>query len=237
MPNESVHRSSLRKRLLLVTALLVVAAFVASSDLLRGVVNDLVGVAEDIVRRHPRLGMIAFVVLAGLSALLAFFSSAIVVPVGVKAWGQSTTFVLLWLGWLLGGAATYTIGRYLGRPVIRLFVSEERVAYYEGRISRRAGFSKILLFQLALPSEVPGYVLGTVRYRFLTYLGALAIAELPFALGAVYLGVTLLRGSYILLLIVGAAGLLLSAGAMVYFHRRIARQSTQSEGPRPPDDF
>lgn len=229
MNQESVHRSSLRKRLLLVGALLVGAAFVASSDLLRGALNDLVAVAEEIVGNHPRLGMVAFVVLAGLSAILAFFSSAIVVPIGVKAWGQGTTFVLLWLGWLLGGAATYAIGRYLGRPVMRLMVSEERVAYYERRISKRARFPMIVLFQLALPSEIPGYVLGTVRYRFFTYLCALAVAELPFALGAVYLGVTLLRGSYVLLLIVGFAGLLLTAAAMVYFHRRITPQSSQEE--------
>lgn len=223
MSLDDAHRASLRKRLLIVTALLALAAVAAASEWSRQGLNELVALAEQIVLRHPRLGMIAFVAVSALSAILAFFSSAIVVPVGVKAWGEGITFVLLWIGWLLGGMATYAVGRFLGRPAVRLLVSEDRVRYYETRLSRKAGFPLILLFQLAVPSEIPGYVLGTARYRFLTYLAALALAELPFAIGAVFLGASLMSGSYILLLIVGLAGLGLTAWAMVYLHRRLHR--------------
>ncbi|HEY0590369.1 MAG TPA: TVP38/TMEM64 family protein, partial [Thermoanaerobaculia bacterium] len=66
------------------------------------------------------------------------------------------------------------------------------------------------------------YVLGTLRYPFARYLAALAIAELPFAVGAIYLGWTFLRGSYILLLIAGTAGIAISAAALHHFHARIS---------------
>ncbi|MGH9458899.1 MAG: TVP38/TMEM64 family protein [Thermoanaerobaculia bacterium] len=221
------HLSPFRKRLLVLTALLALAAWIAASDAPREALTALVETAEEIVRRRPEWGMVAFVVLAAFSAILAFFSSAVIVPVGVKAWGEGITFLLLWSGWLLGGMLTYGIGRWLGRPVVRLLVSEERVAFYETRLSRRARFPLILLFQIALPSEIPGYVLGTLRYSFPRFLLALAIAELPFAAGAIYLGWTFLRGSYILLLVAGFVGIALSAWALHAFHERIARRDAQ----------
>jgi uncharacterized membrane protein YdjX (TVP38/TMEM64 family) len=100
-------------------------------------------------------------------------------------------------------------------------VSGERVDYYAERISSSAGFLTILLFQLGLPSEIPGYVLGAIRYRFLTYLAALAIAELPFAVGAVYLGEGFLQRDYVLLIGVGIAAVALSAFAFRHLHRRL----------------
>ncbi len=216
------HLPHLRKRLLVAAALLALAGWIAASDTPREWMNQLLAAAESVVRAHPRAGMLGFVALAAASAVLAFFSSAVVVPVGVKAWGEGWTFVLLWTGWLLGGGLTYAIGRFLGRGAIRLLVSEERVSFYEQRVGRRVGFPMVLLFQLALPSEIPGYVLGTLRYPFGRFLLALAIAELPFAAGATYLGWTFLRGSYILLLTVGAAGIAISAAALHHFHARIS---------------
>ncbi|HSN67834.1 MAG TPA: VTT domain-containing protein [Thermoanaerobaculia bacterium] len=215
------HLPHLRKRLVVAAALLALAGWVASSDALRQWMNEILTVAEEIVRRHPNAGMLTFVALAAVSAILAFFSSAVIVPLGVKAWGETSTCFLLWLGWLLGGALTYAVGRFLGRGTIRLLVSEERVAWYEERVGKRLRFPTVLLFQLALPSEIPGYVLGTLRYPFTRYLLALALAELPFAIGATYLGWTFLRGSYILLLVAGAAGIAISAAALHHFHARI----------------
>jgi uncharacterized membrane protein YdjX (TVP38/TMEM64 family) len=222
MTAQAPHLPHLRMRLVVAAALLALLGWIAASDAPREWLNQLVTAAEGVVRRHPRVGMLTFVALAAASALLAFFSSAVVVPVGVKAWGEAWTFVLLWVGWLVGGVATYAVGRYLGRGAVRLLVSEERVAYYEQRIGRRVRFPMVLLFQLALPSEIPGYVLGTLRYSFGRYVAALAIAELPFAIGAIYLGWTFLRGSYILLLVAGAAGLAISAAALHHFHMRIS---------------
>jgi uncharacterized membrane protein YdjX (TVP38/TMEM64 family) len=105
--------------------------------------------------------------------------------------------------------------------VIRWFVSRERVEYYSKRISSEAGFFTVLLFQIALPSEIPGYVLGTVKYRFPVYLAVLAIAELPFAIGAVYLGEGFVTRNYLLLIGIGIAGITFSALAFHHLHRRL----------------
>ena len=71
-------------------------------------------------------------------------------------------------------------------------------------------FGHVLLFQLAVPSEIPGYVLGLAGCRFRTFAIAMALGELPFAIGAVYLGESFLKRNYALLLTIGVAGVLLS---------------------------
>jgi len=92
------------------------------------------------------------------------------------------------------------------------------------QVSQRAPFGLVLLFQFALPSEVPGYVLGIVRYHFGRYIAALSIVELPFAVGTVYLGAGLLARRAILIISIGAAGALLIALAFHLLHKRLAAE-------------
>ena len=141
--------------------------------------------------------------MALVSAMLAFFSSAVLTPIGVYAWGAFETFLLLWSGWLLGGMLSFFIGRYLGRSVVAVLLGESRLANWEAQVGSHTRFFHILLIQAALPSEIPGYVLGTLRYRFAVYVAALAIAELPYALGTVILGESFLRGETILFGVIG----------------------------------
>ena len=45
-----------------------------------------------------------------------------------------------------------------------------------------------------MSSEIRGYLLGIMRYLFLLYLLALAITELPYVIGVVYVGDHFLQG-------------------------------------------
>lgn len=93
------------------------------------------------------------------------------------------------------------------------------IARYEGWARSGATLVPILLLQLAGPSDAAGYVFGLVRCRLPVFLVALAVAEVPYALGAVYLGVSFIEGKVVSLLAVGIGGLLLSAWAVRRLHR------------------
>ena len=216
-----LERAAFRRRITLLAALLGAVTLVGASDAAHAMLNRGLEDARLVIVAHPLEGKVVFVAASALSAMLAFFSSAVIVPVAVYAWGEATTLALLWGAWLVGGAASYGVGRTLGRRVAAWAISAARLDYYATRISAGARFSTILLFQLALPSEIPGYVLGMVRCRPGTYLAALALAELPFALGAVYLGDSFLRRDYALFIGLGIAGIAFSATAFHHLHRRI----------------
>lgn len=76
----------------------------------------------------------------------------------------------------------------------------------------------MLMLQLAIPSDLASYVFGLVRCRFIIFAGALALAEVPYALGAVYLGASFLQARILPLLVLGLAGVLLSVWAAHQLH-------------------
>lgn len=197
-------------------------AIVVSSDALHSVLLRFLTAAEPIITAHPVWGTSLIVLFAALSAMLAFVSTAVVVPLAVYTWGEPLSMLLVWTGWTLGGICSYGVGRLLGRPVVTSLTSSAALARFEDRISTHAPFSLVLLFQLALPSEVPGYVLGLVRYKFPKYVAALGLAELPFAVATVYLGASFLERRTFVLLGLGAAGALFSAWAFHTLQKRLS---------------
>lgn len=181
--------------------------------------------AEPLIVEHPYLGAISFVLLAALSAVLAFFSSALLLPAAVFAWGNAATLVLLWLGWLLGGACTYALGRGLRRPGNVTPRAPTQLGFYVQRVSGNATFALVLLLCLALPSELPGYLCGYLGVRFRTYLGALAVAELPYAAGAVLLGEGVVNRQIGWLVAFGLLGAVLSLYALRVLHARLDQET------------
>jgi uncharacterized membrane protein YdjX (TVP38/TMEM64 family) len=215
-----------RRKLLLLAIVLVVAAMIVASDTLHARSGQIIALVESVITQYPTLGMLCFVVLAMVSAMLAFFSSAIIVPVGVYAWGSVNCFVLLWAGWLLGGITSFWIGRAFGRPVAATLVGEKRLASFDTKVGRQTRFSHVLLFQAALPSEIPGYVLGTSRYPFVRYLMALALVELPYAVATVYLGASFVEREAGRFILAGVAAVLVPTGLYALY-----RQRTLHRGP------
>lgn len=215
-------------------ALLLVCAAVAlllNVDVLYAQLQRLLAAAEPVIRGHPVAGGALFAVLSAASAMLAFFSSALLVPVAVYSWGRPVTIVLLWLGWLLGGACAYAMGRYFGRPLVRSVVSTRLRDFYLERLPRQVDFPIVLLIQMALPSEIPGYLFGTLRVRFGTYLAALALVEAPYAIGTVLLGESLIKRQGGWLLLLAAVGLGASLGAGYLLHQRLANAHGQRPTP------
>ncbi len=216
----TAHRTLLRSVVLVL--LCAGLALLASSDNLYAALVRMLDVSAKLIDERPVAGAAFFVLLSGLSAMLAFFSSSVLVPVALYAWGKVACMLLLWVGWTLGGMATYTIGRYLGRPVVEALLPAGTLGRYERRIPENPPFGFLVLLQLAMPSEVPGYLLGLLRLPFRRYLAALAIAEAPYAVGTVYLGASFLDRRLPLLIGLGAAGALLMAISVRALHRRLA---------------
>lgn len=218
------QQTAVYKRVAILLGLCVILAGIASSSDLHDALMGVLVVTEGIVGQHPIAGAAAFVVLAATSAMFTFVSIAIIVPAAVFAWGPAASMALLWLGWILGGTATYSIGKFLGRPVVRWLTASAALRRLESRIPANAPLWLITLLQLALPSEIPGYVLGLVRYPYSRYVVALGLAELPYTIATVYLGASFVQGRAGLILITGA---LIALFSLVTFYalRRTMRDA------------
>lgn len=204
----------IRRRAAVLAISFVVLAAVASSRTVHELLLRVLAATQSIIEQHALLGIVVFVVLAAVSAMLAFLSVAVVVPAAVYAWGAPASIGLLWLGWILGGLGTYAVGRYLGRQAVQWVTAERGLRRLEQHLSADTPLWLITLLQLALPSEIPGYVLGLVRYPLTRYLLALAVAELPYTVATVYLGSSFVQGRSGLILAIGIVLVLGSVSAL-----------------------
>lgn len=209
------------RRILLLVVFVLGLSLLGSSPAFQGGLAHLLAAVQADVSENPLRGGLLFVLAAALAAMLAFVSSSVLVPIAIYAWGQETAFFLLWLGWLLGGVASYSVGRYLGRPILRLMTSNWQVTHYERRISATAPLALVFLFQFTLPSEIPGYVLGLLKYSFGRYLLVLGLAELPYALAMTFLGDALIQGNMIRFTLVALGVVALLAFALYALDRQL----------------
>jgi uncharacterized membrane protein YdjX (TVP38/TMEM64 family) len=210
-----------RVRAVLLVVMVVGLVILAWSDPVHQAVLQVFEASKALIANHPFLGAALFVVLSGMAAMLAFFSSAVLVPPAVYAWGPITCAALLWAGWTLGGVASYWLAHRFGRPVMRWLAPGKSFARYERRLRHEASFGFILLFQLALPSEIPGLVLGLARFPFERYLMALAVAELPYAIGTTLLGASFVSRQFGLLISLGAVAALAAVFLGRAFRKRL----------------
>lgn len=214
------HPAAVWRRALILALLCAALAAAASSADLHTALMALLESGREIIARHPVGGALLFVVFAALSAMLAFVSAAVVVPIAVYVWGAPLCMLLLWLGWILGGACAYGMGRLLGRRVAAWFTMQGALERLEQRVRQGASFGLIVLVQVALPSEIPGYVLGLVRYSFGRYLLAFALVELPYAVLTVLLGANFVERRSGLVLAAGVSMVIAGVGAFYLLRKK-----------------
>jgi uncharacterized membrane protein YdjX (TVP38/TMEM64 family) len=212
-----------RYRVLVLLLVFALVAVLLTIEPLHDALLLMLAAAEPVIAAHPVAGMLVFVLLSALSAMVAFFSSALLVPVAVYSWGQPVTMLLLWSGWLLGGLCAYAIGASLGRPLLTSIGAARLLAFYRERLPGQVPFVLVLLLQLALPSEIPGYLFGLLRMRMRTYLAALALAEIPFVVGTVLVGESVVEQRGGMLLLLGALGVGISLCTLALLRRRLHR--------------
>ena len=82
---------------------LALAALVASSSVVHEQFIAGLDFTGRLMVEHPVPGAVVFVLMSALSAMLMFFSSVLLVPIGIQAWGEAGCFLLLWAGWRRGG--------------------------------------------------------------------------------------------------------------------------------------
>ncbi len=175
-----------RKKLLIFFLVILAVVLFWSSSFLQEYLKEASSFLENYGKIYPALSILIFVGLTTLSAMLMSFSSVWLVPVAVLLWSNNFTVVLLLFSWLLGATLSYLIGYFGGYPIVRRFVSEEKISKYQNLVNKKIGFGSILLFRFILPSEIPGYLLGIAKYNFGKYLIVTFFAELPYAIYSVY---------------------------------------------------
>jgi uncharacterized membrane protein YdjX (TVP38/TMEM64 family) len=209
--------------LFLCSAALLLALLLYSATF-KNLVDKATEWAQVVMNAHPVMGAAVFFLFAAISAMVAFTSSVVLVPPANLVWGRLITFLLLWGGWLAGAIAAFGIGN-VARPLLVRLGYQETLDEYQQFVSKRMKFWTAVLFCIAVPSEIPGYLFGGLRYPFLKFLGAIAISEAIYAFGIVIAGQNLMAAKPFPLLVIVATLIIIGAGARFLLRRLRKRKS------------
>lgn len=208
-----------KKEILLIVIIVVLAVGFWYSRGLQHSFDNAVSAVEAYITEHQILGIGAFTGLAALSAMLSPFSSVPLVPFAVAIWGKALTLLFLLSGWLLGGALTYVIGRYAFYALLGHLIPFEKIEAYRKKIPPDSEFLIVVFFRVISPADLPGYVLGSVRYNFGKYMLATLIAETFLAVVTVFASQAFIAQNPVelILWVLGATALVISA---IYLFRK-----------------
>lgn len=217
--------STIHTRRIIWIVLVLFAVFVfATSFELREFVDESFLRLKNFIEEKRTLGVIIFLTLSALSAMLSPFSVIPFIPIAVLAWGEFFSIAVMLMGWLLGASISFFLARNVGRPVLKKYISFEHIDHYLEKLPSHLEFTILLLFRFAVPAEIPGYVVGLTRYPFAPYFLATFLSELPFAVMSVYASEAFLEKKYISVILLVVIGSLI-IGIAFYFFRKFLRKS------------
>ncbi len=136
------------------------------------------------VTAWPMLGLAVFVLSSAVAVLLPMLSNLPLVPMAVLAWGPWWTASLLLLGWVLGAALSFALGRRARPLILRLLPSVGRHADIDRLIHPEHRLLSLVLLRMTFPVDVLSYALGMFSRKTSSTEQALStlIGAAPFAL-------------------------------------------------------
>ena len=109
---------------------------------------------------HPRLAILIFVTTSVVAVLVPLLSNLPLVPLAVLAWGPGWTALILLLGWVIGAAASFVLGRHARPLILRRFPSVNRHANIDRLIHPRHRIGSLIMLRMTFPVDVLSYALG-----------------------------------------------------------------------------
>lgn len=218
-----VHNHYIKRKLIIFIIILIFAFLFWSSSEIQNFFSNFYLLSIQFIENHKLLGIIVFLVISALSAILSPFSSIPLIPITAAIWGNTITIAMLLIGWLGGGITSYYLGSLTGYSLAKKIFSPQKAEYYKNGVSAQTNFLTVLIFRLAMPTEIAGYILGTIKYNFTKYLIATTLAETPFAFISVYSSEALLevnKNKFIFFIFLTIALI----GAMLYFFKKINKK-------------
>lgn len=225
MENE-IHKNYFKRRLIIFLIIIVIAFLFWSSAELQKIFSSSILFTNQYLEQHPLIGIISFWAISALSAIISPFSSIPIVPFIATIWGNIPTMFLLLLGWLSGSIISYFLGSSTGYILAQKIFSPKRAGRYKQELSMQANFLTVLLFRLAMPTEIAGYVLGTIKYNFIKYFLATIIAETLFAFLIVYSGEAFVeanKGRFVFFVFL----MLATTSITFYFFKKLHKNNSQ----------
>ena len=135
------------------------------------------------------IGVLFYILITIIAVVIAPISMMPLIPIASSIFGWFYAAIFNIVGWTIGSFIVFLICRKLGIPLIRRFVSLEKLYKFESRVPEKNFFVSVVLLRMAVPVDILSYALSIfTKIDFKTYALATIIGIMPFAFVWSYLG-------------------------------------------------
>ena len=125
-------------------------------------------------------GPLALILAFVLQAVFPVIPALVLIAVTTKAYGPIEGFFIVYIGTLLGAAAGYGLGRWVGDALVGLLAGE-KVKKKAHEFAQKYGIQGVLMIRLMpiLPADAMNLVAGTAKMGFKPFMLATSAGALP----------------------------------------------------------
>ena len=164
--------------------LVIVVFFILSSYFVRENIDFVRSLIE-----NNFLGILIYILITSIAIVIAPISMIPLIPIASNIFGWFYAGIFNVIGWFLGSIIVFGISRKYGIPLIKKFVSLNKLFKLEAKIPKENMFFSIIILRMIIPVDVLSYALSLFsNIKFKTYAIATFIGIIPFSFAFSYLG-------------------------------------------------
>ncbi len=168
-------------------------------------------------------GVLVFIGIQILQVVVAAIPGEFVQIAGGYIYGTWLGTLYSLTGIVLGSVLVFFIARFLGYPVVRLFVSSKQMEKYNFMINnKKTDAAMFVLFLIpGIPKDVLTYIAGITPVKPLKFFAIITIGRLPALLASSYIGSSTEKGNYVIVILLSVAAIILFAAGILLKDRII----------------
>jgi uncharacterized membrane protein YdjX (TVP38/TMEM64 family) len=220
---EKLQKKVLIQKLILLAIFITAIAFFVQkySSQILGAVAD-TNSFRDLVLSYGDWGILVLIGFQILQVVLSVIPGEVIQMVGGYIYGIPYSIIYLLIGTNIGGILVFSLSRYIGYPLVEIFVSKEKFEKLSFLLkSKKAEVVIFLLFIMpAIPKDTLIYIAGLTPIKPLRFFVILLLARMPGIIITAYIGASLVKKDYTTIyILVGLIVLLLSVG--IIYRKRV----------------
>lgn len=134
-------------------------------------------------------GILIYLLITIIAIVIAPISMTPLIPLASNLWGIFYGTMINVIGWTIGSIIVFFICRKYGVPLIKKFISLEKINELEKKVPKENFFTALIILRMITPVDVLSYAISLfTKVNFKTYLATTIIGIIPFAFVFSYLG-------------------------------------------------
>ena len=185
---------------------------------------------SEVVTSFGPAGIFVFILHQIVRVVVAVIPGEIIQIAGGYIYGTLFGTIYSLIGIFTGYVAVFFISRTLGYPIVKAFVSDEKIKKFSFLMnSKRSETAMFVLFLIpGLPKDMFVYIAGITPVKPLRFFLLTALARLPAMVGSSFIGANFQEENYSIAFIVSAAAVVLFVLGIVYRDRIVEAIKTKN---------